>query len=673
MTGDVIRLRGAVGVELQVESGASNFTTGNGGNVEIRATREFELNGSGPGVGWTRIAATTQGDGSGGKIIVEAPGVVLDGAILFSTTRFGSGEQGGIIVRADDFRLRNQGSIVSGSSASDRKGNFILVEARSILASEASAISSSTTGSGGSGRVTINAQQVKLQDASTIQSISRGSGNAGDLVLNIGESFEMSGRRIVRYVETFTGPQTLWPGGLLAQASGSGNAGNIFLRAPNILLDDGRILSTALLSGNGGRVEIQADNVILRNGSQIDAKSAAGSTGNAGSIDIAATGRVEISGLSAIDGAFSGLFAQTQGSGRGGSISVAADTMMVDRGLIRSSTSGSGNAGTVRIRAGDVTLANGGWIDAGTAAGSSGIGGSIDLAATRSIVVRGIDHSAVIRPTVESASPGVDPGTPGRVQGTFPSTISSNTAGTGAGGDVTLSAPTVRIEDGARVTSSSSGAGAAGSINITASDALKLVGGSISTEALTSDGGNISIRAGNLVYLKNSEITTSVGSGSGNGGNIFIDPIFVVLDNSRIIANAFGGAGGNISIIADYFITSPDSTIEASSQLGVSGSVQITAPRTDPSSALAKLPSALFDASGLLRASCAGRAGPRASSLLGVGRGGVAASPTGYSGSRYFADAAAPPIALDGSAPPNPPFAGAPYAGSILLASACGT
>ena len=263
----------------------------------------------------------------------------------------------------------------------------------------------------------------------------------------------------------------------------------------------------------------------------------------------------------------------------------------------------------------------------------------------------------------------IEPGNPGRAQGPFASTVSSNTAGTGAGGDVKLSAQRIQIEDGARVTSSSSGAGGAGSIGLNASDWLKMTGGTISTEALSSDGGNIDIRAGNLVYLKNSAIITSVGSGSGNGGNISIDPIFVVLDNSRIAANAFGGAGGNISIIADYFITSPDSTVEASSQLGVSGNVQIAAPRTDPGSSLARLPSALFDASGLLRDSCAGRGGPRASSLMGVGRGGLAASPTGYSGSQYFAGAGLPtmnPIARLVAKP-----AGMAIPGSVLLASAC--
>jgi large exoprotein involved in heme utilization and adhesion len=37
------------------------------------------------------------------------------------------------------------------------------------------------------------------------------------------------------------------------------------------------------------------------------------------------------------------------------------------------------------------------------------------------------------------------------------------------------------------------------------------------------------------------------------GGNITIDPQYVILNDSQIIANAYEGTGGNIRIIADVF------------------------------------------------------------------------------------------------------------------------
>jgi filamentous hemagglutinin family protein len=668
-TGDVIHFRGD-GAGLIMGAGTSNFTTGNGGSFEIRAAQEFILSGSTPGAGWTRVANSTQGFGNSGDVIIESPSILIDQALVFSRTRFGNGDLGGIILRGDDVRVQNYGQIVSKTEG-DRNGSFILIESRSLFVGDSSHIAADTSGSGDAGRITINAQRVKMTGSSRIDANSFGTGNAGDITINASESFEMSERTPSLTRDTFFAPILTWPGGLRTTATAGGSAGSIVVRAPSILLDDGRILSSAVQSGQGGRVELQADNLILRNGAQVDARSAVGSTGNAGSIDVNVSGRLDISGLSPVDGAFSGLYAETQGSGRGGNIGIAADTLFLDRGLVRSSTGGSGDAGTIRIRANDVVLQNGGWIDAGTGAGSTGAGGSIDLAAARSLVVRGVDTSPAIQPTLDTQGQGITPATPGRAQGPFPSTISSNTAGSGAGGNVSLSSPQITIADGGRVSANSSGQGTAGNIFIQAPDWLLLRNGSITTQALASDGGNIDIRAGNMVRLADSEISTSVGNGQGSGGNIFIDPTFVILDGSRITANAFGGAGGNIDIIASFFFASADSVVEASSQLGVSGNVQISAPNTDPSATLSLLPSTFLDASALLGPTCAGRAGPRASSLIGVGRGGLAGAPDGYSASRYFADTGLHLAQRAGAAEPAPQRRAVSPEPPLLLASAC--
>jgi len=101
----------------------------------------------------------------------------------------------------------------------------------------------------------------------------------------------------------------------------------------------------------------------------------------------------------------------------------------------------------------------------------------------------------------------------------------------------------------------------------------------------------------------------------------------VVLDNSQIIANAFGGNGGNITIISDFFLKDPNSLVQASSRFGLSGTITTTAPNVDVSAGFSALPSGFFDASLLLRESCAARAGRAASSFTGIGRGGLPAGP----------------------------------------------
>ena len=113
-------------------------------------------------------------------------------------------------------------------------------------------------------------------------------------------------------------------------------------------------------------------------------------------------------------------------------------------------------------------------------------------------------------------------------------------------------------------------------------------------------------------------------------GNISIDPIFVVLLNSQIIANAFGGPGGNIDIVTNFFFTSSDSVVEASSALGVSGTVSISSPDTDVSGGITTLPDNFLDISELLAEQCATRKGIRSNSLVVTGSGGLPADPGGY-------------------------------------------
>jgi large exoprotein involved in heme utilization and adhesion len=549
----------------------------------------------------------------------------------------------GALPRLDHWHLHpNDAQIVAWTGGPGKAGD-VTISIPEIQAHLNSQIVSYTFGSGDAGTITINADRVRLVDTSAIvTSTEQSTGSAGRIVLNIGERFEMSERGSTD--GRYQGLRLTARGGVLSTSAGHGDAGSVVLRAPEVILDDARIQTSTVQAGQGGRVEIYAGDLFLRNGGQIDVKSLAGSTGDAGAIVVEAANRFEITGISAVDTGFSGVNAETLGTGRGGNVRISAGTLLVDRGFIRSSTGGSGDAGTVEVGARDVLLVNGGSIDAGTAAGSSGAGGSVSVVATGAITVRGLDTSASSPALVLHDNP-LFGGffTAGRPQGIVPSTVSSNTAGSGAGGSVTLSAPSIRIEDGARVSATSAGVGNAGSISITAADALRIFGGStISSEALRADGGNIDIRVGNLVHLKGSEITTAVGSGLGSGGNIFIDPTFVILENSKIAANAFGGSGGNIRIIATYFLNTLDTLVDASSQLGVPGTVQISSPNTNLSTQLKVLPAAFFDATQLVREACAGRgvaSGSGGSSLVGVGRGGLAASPERLATSTYFGDA----------------------------------
>jgi large exoprotein involved in heme utilization and adhesion len=211
--------------------------------------------------------------------------------------------------------------------------------------------------------------------------------------------------------------------------------------------------------------------------------------------------------------------------------------------------------------------------------------------------------------------------------------LSSRSTGSGKPGGISIDAGSVRLSNAALTSESTQGADAA-DIVIRARDRLVLQAGStITSESARGGGGRISIVAGKLVQLGDSAITTSVYEGAGNGGDISIDPVFVVLDNSEIRANAETGTGGNIDITSQFFIKSSDSVVDASSRLGISGTVAISAPQVDLGSGLAVLSSGFLDASSLLRASCGARAG-NSNSFMAAGRGGLAEAPPASSFAR---------------------------------------
>jgi large exoprotein involved in heme utilization and adhesion len=153
----------------------------------------------------------------------------------------------------------------------------------------------------------------------------------------------------------------------------------------------------------------------------------------------------------------------------------------------------------------------------------------------------------------------------------------------------------------------------------------------VTTAANEATGGNIQVTAASMVRLQDSQITATVGGGTGDGGNVTIDPAFIVLQGSQITANAVAGNGGRISLTASKaFLADPSSQVTASSTLGINGEVDIQSPVTNISSTLVPLPQAFARATELLSTRCAERLRVgTVSSLVVRGRSGVPARPGG--------------------------------------------
>jgi large exoprotein involved in heme utilization and adhesion len=121
-----------------------------------------------------------------------------------------------------------------------------------------------------------------------------------------------------------------------------------------------------------------------------------------------------------------------------------------------------------------------------------------------------------------------------------------------------------------------------------------------------------------------------VKGGSGDAGNITLDPRFVILNDSQVIAQAVTGNGGNIRIGADVFLASPTSVVDASSQKGISGTIDIRGAVSNLSGLITPLPQGYLSTAALVEDRCAGRLREgQISSFVVAGRDGMPLQPGG--------------------------------------------
>jgi large exoprotein involved in heme utilization and adhesion len=391
-------------------------------------------------------------------------------------------------------------------------------------------------------------------------------------------------------------------GSVNASTSGAGRGGNITLEAPVVeTLNGARVGSVAQASGAGGNISIIAPDAFIatgtngiadpaqNRGSRITAASFFTSTANAGSISVQA-GRVELA-----DGAR--LSSSTSGIGGGGSVSIVATgpvSLVGARGdgagsAIKASTEVEadeagqvtgprlGNAGAITIQAPQLVLADRAEIVGNTAL--AGAGGRIVI----NVGSLSLENARIAS---ESTASGANAGTAGAVEITATDGVGLHDSGRisattvdGEGGSIVLHANRIYIQGG-EISAASTGSGNAGDVRVTADDELVMTDGALRTSAPISAGGDIEVMVQRRLLMTDSSITAEAGgvTATDSGGNIAIDPEYVIMTSSDLIARANAGNGGNITIQAGFFIPSGDSTIDASSTSGFDGEVLIDSP-----------------------------------------------------------------------------------------------
>jgi filamentous hemagglutinin family protein len=646
---------------------------GKGGNIEINAG-SLSLKDGAQLATITRKAEVTQpaGRGDAGNVKVKVSGAVdISGKkdtfpsgirSLVETGTKGNG--GNITIDAGSFLLRDGARFEASTYGQGNAGNV------KITAKNAVSLTGSTTdifstieagGVGKGGNIDIKAGSLSLKDGAQLQTITReasstnpvaGRGDAGNIKIEVTGTVDVAGEKDGTFSAIFSSVETgtVGTGGnininadsvslrdgaqLVASTYGKGNAGNIKVTAKNTVSQiDGDILSTVEAGGvgNGGTIDINAGSLSLKDGAQLATITRKASTtqpagqGAAGNVKVNVTGAVDISGKK--DTSPSGIrsLVQTGTKGNGGNITIDAGSFSLRDGAeIIASTYGIGNAGNVTVTAKDAVSLTDANIFSTIEAGGIGKGGNIDIKAGSLSLKDSAQLQTIARQAVGTQPAGrgdagnINVKVAGGVDlsvtkdGFVSAILSFVSRGTkGNGGNITIDAGSLSLNDGAQFTASTDGTGNAGTIKVNTSDFVTLSGKSgkltsglfVNSQSLTGTAGDIIVTSPKITLDNSGKIEAK--SLSGNGGNITIGgqlkgesgfnqaskidianftptDLLILRRGGSISTNAEGtaqegGNGGNININSNLIVALPkeNSDISANAVKGKGGNVKI--------------------------------------------------------------------------------------------------
>ena len=405
------------------------------------------------------------------------------------------------------------------------------------------------------GSIAINARNFNMSGGSILnagiaQGLGRVDSQAGDIDINTTGAVTLAASSIIN----------------LLNFQSVGNGGNINITTRSLsIINGGQLGATTLGQGNTGNVTINAtDSVFLdgvgsnRTSSNISNSVAPGAVGNGGVINIT-TGS-----LSVTNGAR--LLVSTFGQGDAGSLRInARDTVFFDgvgsNGFPSAATSqvargAMGNGGNIEITTGSLTLTNRAQLAASIF--GNGNAGSVTINARDTVSFDG-DSQVLTR---------VEPGAVGRA------------------GSLNITAGSLSVTNGSRVSSSTNGQGDANNITITARD-ISFDGSEIFSTVgpeAEGNGGDIKITARSLFVTNGAQLGAAT-LGLGNAGNVTITATDLVSFNAADLINLVElgavGKGGDIDITTgSLFVTNGAQLLASTLGQGDAGNVTITARDT---------------------------------------------------------------------------------------------
>ena len=281
----------------------SNSTAGRAGNVIIDAQKTVSVEDS-------SVRSETYGLGDGGTINITAGELTLTkgGVILSRTTEKGNAGNINIYpvnafssvnisgVNADPKEGYSSGLVTSSEEEGAGQGGNISVTTGQLRLSDGGVLIARTRNASPGGNITVNANTLEATNGGQVITSTFGTGRAGDITVTATDSVKISGSdptysdRLNQQSDPTIVDNDGPASGLLARVRGeqTANAGNIWVKARSINLDNqGKILATTTL-GEGGNIKLQPqDFLIMHRGSQISTSAGTEKAGgNGGNITI---------------------------------------------------------------------------------------------------------------------------------------------------------------------------------------------------------------------------------------------------------------------------------------------------------------------------------------------------------------------------------------------------
>lgn len=313
---DVERLHAQSGGQIATNTGGM----GNGGNIWLNAADAVILSGSTLTNNGLLISAlssnvNSSATGNGGRLTISTRTLRLQGGAQINAITSGAGDAGSIQIQAETVELVDV--------ARDTAGNIIYTPERPRPYPSGLFAGTRNRASGNGGDLLVETERLSLRDGAAIKTNTEGSGDSGDLTIHASDWIEASGRvpgdSLPSLILTSSGgvpgidnsgvdyatgqggdllidtqELRVREGGTIAVGSSNPNeqraagAGNLFIEAETVRLENqGRLLAETA-SGDGGNIELHLDDLLLlRDNSRVSASAGQeGRGGNGGNITL---------------------------------------------------------------------------------------------------------------------------------------------------------------------------------------------------------------------------------------------------------------------------------------------------------------------------------------------------------------------------------------------------